>query len=229
MAQPFNVDTHCTPEIQDAVGLRKAMCEVPRVGDKTCPGEQSYNQNSSWCISDTFTKDGARVLWNMITPARKNAPANREAAYWLALLAKIAERDPTPGMLDEIPNAGDKSFGVKFYVAPGSPLFEGFRSSHKFIAFVFTNMDDNSRVKWYNLTGREQYEWYRAWERAGRTHLAAPNETIGLHGTDLNRITNQAELNAAMLFSPSLGRRTRPANHAVTQHDWDEVRQRLFD
>lgn len=90
-------------------------------------------------------------------------------------------------------------------------------------------MDDVAREKWYNLTGREQYEWYRAWERANRTHLRAGAETKGLRGTDLSRITTQAELNTAMTFSPSLSRRERPTGHLVTQHDWDEVRNRLFD
>ena len=228
MAQPFNVDVHCSPEIQEAVGLRKAMCEVPRVGEKTRPGEQNYHQNSSWCLSETFTTDGARTIWNMIPDARKNNPGNRNTAYQLALLAKNANVDPTPGMTRLIPNAADKGFGQSFYVAPGSGLFEGLRASHRFISFVHTNQDDISREKWFNMTGREQFEWYRAWERAGRTHLRNEAETNGLRGTDLGRITTRQELNNAMVLSPSLGRRGRPNGHAVNQNDWDEITARLF-
>ena len=227
--QPFQVDVHCSPEIQEAVGLRKATCEVPRTGDKTRPGEHNYNQNSSWCIQDSFTTEGASTIWNMIPPEKRNAPADKHEAYQLALLAKNANKKPSSGVRKLIPDCDAKRFGTTFYITPGSGLFEGFRASHKLISFVYTNMDDNSREKWYNLTGREQFEWYRTWERAGRTHLRVPNETIGLRGTDLNRIKSQSDLNDAMIFSPSLGRRRRPTNHPVTQNDWDEVVNRLFD
>lgn len=227
--QPFQVDVDCSPEIQEAVGLRKAMCETPRVGDKTRPGEHNYNQNSSWCIQDSFTTEGASTLWGMVSPEKKNAPADKHEAYQLALLAKNANKKPSSAVRKLVPDCEKKGFGTTFYIAPGSGLFEGFRASHKFIAFLFANMDDNACEKWYNMTGREQYEWYRAWERAGRTHLRTPDKTIGLRGTDLNRIKTQADLNNAMIFSPSLGRRNRPTGHAVTQDEWDDIRKRLYD
>lgn len=229
MAANFNTDTHCTTEIQIAVGLRKAHCDLPRIGDKTCPGDMSHDMNSCWCVQDSFTTQGATTLWNTIPQATKNQPPNAHVAYQLCLLAKIAGQDATPRMRHFVPNFDRANFGKTFYVAPGSALFEGFRASHRFIAFLFVNMDDVARVKWYNMTGREQYEWYRAWERAGRTHTRVTNETDGLKGTDLARITTQAELTAAMIRSPSLGRRHRPNGHAIIQADWDETVQRLFD
>lgn len=228
MAQPFNADIHCTPEIQEAVGLRKATCEVPRVGEKTRPGEQNYNQNSSHCVSETFTTAGARTIWNLIPAAAKNNPHDANVARHLALLANNANVEPTPGIIALVPRAADKSFGTKFYIAPGSGLFEGMRASHRFIAFVYVNMDDNVREKWYNLTGREQFEWYRAWERANRTHLRNAAATKGLRGTDLRRITTTAELGAVLTRSPSLGRRERPTGHPINQNDWNGVVRRLF-
>ena len=88
-------------------------------------------------------------------------------------------------------------------------------------------MDDGHRVKWYNLTGREQYEWYDAYNRSNKTHLRNEAETRGLRGTNLNDITDQVSLVAAMDRSPSLAHR-HPHAHVIPQHQWNDVVQDLF-
>ena len=80
-------------------------------------------------------------------------------------------------------------------------------------------MDPRHRVQWPDLTGREQYEWFECWERAGRTHLRMANATRGLRGTDLDRLTTVHNVQAAMANSPSLATR-RPAQHRINEDDW---------
>ena len=79
-------------------------------------------------------------------------------------------------------------------------------------------MDPGHEVKWYNMTGLEQYEWFRKYCEGGKTDAWLAN-TVGLRGTDLSRLDTQASLNAAMAYSPSLSRR-RPANHAIAAGNW---------
>ena len=88
---------------------------------------------------------------------------------------------------------------ITCYMSPGLPIFTNAGDSNKFISFVFVNMDGPHRVQWGELTGREQFEWYAAWERADRTYTRVVNETGGLCGTDLASITTQAMLDAAVL------------------------------
>ena len=76
--------------------------------------------------------------------------------------------------------------------------------------------------------GEEQYEWYKAFMEGGRvsTRIAA---TVGLRGTDLNRLTTDIAVRDAAMHSPSLARR-RPENHAVAAANWvneDDVARAL--
>ena len=116
---------------------------------------------------------------------------------------------------------------ITYYVTTGNPLFTGKPGCNKFISFVYLNMDDGFRVKWYNLTGREQYEWYRAYERSNGTHLRNVAETRGLRGTNVNDITDQVSLTRAMENSPSLATRY-PQGHVISPQEWDDVRVNLF-
>ena len=95
-------------------------------------------------------------------------------------------------------------------------------------------MDTGHRVKWYNMTGREQWEWYDAWVDQDQTHLRVESETRGLIGTDPGRILTIQALNMAMDRSPSLAGR-RPANlifadgNALTDQEWNSaVVRQLF-
>jgi len=117
---------------------------------------------------------------------------------------------------------------VTYYVTPGGPLFTGKPGCDQFISFLFENMDNPDRVEWKKLTGQEQYEWYMAWTGADCSHMRHEPATRGLRGTNLARITDAANLEEAMIRSPSLADRDRPQNHVVPDADWANTRRNLF-
>ena len=75
----------------------------------------------------------------------------------------------------------------------------------------FSCLDPGHRVKWYDQTGLEQYEWYRAWRNVLFTHTRMAAETAGLNGTDPSRLT-VATIGEALQRSPSLANRRPPVN-----------------
>jgi len=76
-------------------------------------------------------------------------------------------------------------------------------------------MDAGHCVKWYDLTGYKQYEWFDCWGRLGHPFLRVENETHGLCDTNLNCITDVAGVQKAMITSPTLAH-CHPANHGIT-------------
>jgi hypothetical protein len=137
--------------------------------------------------------------------------------------------EPRPqGCTDMFPRhrGGPPPAQVTFYVAPGGPIIEGVTSSHRFIAFIYNNMDV-PRIAWPKLTGEQQWEWYTAWERNGRGWTRSRNETLGLRGTNCQEITTSAELRRAMIVSPSLAER-RPDVHPLPNNTWTRTRRQLF-
>lgn len=80
------------------------------------------------------------------------------------------------------------------------------------------NMDPGHECKWYNMTGLEQYEWFRKYCEGGKTDARLAN-TVGLRGTDLSHLDSQEALHAAAVYSPSLSRR-RPDNHPIDAASW---------
>jgi len=80
------------------------------------------------------------------------------------------------------------------------------------------------------MTGREQHEWFERWVKLGRPYLRMPAATLGLRGTDPERITSAEQLVTALEVSPTLARRDRPTN--VSDEEWntatEPVRRVLF-
>ena len=176
--------------------------------------------------------DEAAAAWLSITQAMKDNPASVGQAKFIIRMAKRMLQPLPEGCTDLLAAQQpvitlDSLDGITYYVTTGNPLFTGKPGCNKLISFVYLNMDDGFRIKWRNLTGREQYEWYRAYDRCNGTHLRVAAETRGLRGTNINAITDQASLTRAMENSPSLARRRSP-NHIIPQHEWDDVRMDLF-
>ena len=220
----FDSAIHVSQQVQVIVGLRSASCDVPRQGDRTAVGQTGYDTMSSRSHMTPFTENEATIIWRMIPAATRTAPGNAEEAAALYKLARNAARGPPEEVTDMLPNGRLPTYPDTFYISPGSPLFTGKIVSNKFISFLFRNMDNGHRVLWYDLTGREQFEWYTCWTLVDRTWLRMEVETRGLRGTDLNRITNAAALQAAMVTSPTL-RNRQPAHHPVA--DWNGVARNL--
>ena len=86
-------------------------------------------------------------------------------------------------------------------------------------------MDDAHRVVWQDLTGLQQFEWYRAWTSTDGTHLRNVPATNGLRGTDPARL-NATNIEAAILRSPSL-RDRRPPAAVITNAAFDQAQARV--
>ena len=222
----FNVDTDCTMAIQIAVGLYKVSCNVPRNGDRTTTGECGYNFNSSVAHMEPFNKDDAQRIWEWIPQQHKDTPANANIAMTVAKAANISGNFMPNGCRTHLTQRAVTSSTTAFYITPGGFFIKGVRDSHKFIAFLYTNMDVGHRVKFYDMTGQEQYEWHECWCRNAKTHLRVEPQTRGLRGTNLGRITDVQGLEAALVRSPSASRR-RPATHALNEQVWVGTARRL--
>ena len=222
----FRSETHCTEQIQEAVGLRVVSVELPRQGDKSRVGQRGPTINSSWNHMEPLPEDAALIIWNMVPDVRKANPNGLAEARALSRMAQNAGRR-TPNECQEMLEAAGEPIDVEImttYISPGGILFRGKRDSNRFISFVYLNMDDDERIKWANLTGREQYEWFHVWDIQGRPYLRMEAETRGLAGTSLNRVVTAADLRAAIQRSPSVIDRERPNGHPVPQAQWAQVR-----
>ena len=239
---PFVEREHASRNIQEDVGLFVANCRVPRSGDRSANGEQGCNINSSKARMKAFNSGQALRLWNLIPDDAKNDPADLETAQDLSLLAAMAG-EPTPQGVQEMTGRRADTANVDFYWTPGGAIQEGLTDSSKFISFLNLNVDQETRVAWSDLTGREQFEWVDVWKACDKTHERREAHTLGLRGTNLNRIQDVAGVREAMARSPSLAIRVNenaqdltgviPANHVVQEDDWTgaaqrRIRRRLF-
>lgn len=221
----FNIDD-VTREIQRAVGLQVMNCPVPRLGNRTREGARGFDINSSRVHMNPMPVGRALLAYNAIPQATKDNPGNPDLADAIAMLARNAGQQIPPGCQQLLPNGQPTIEELACIVTPGSPIILGRGASSRYIMFLYQNTDTGYRIKYYNMTGREQYEWHDAWVRCGRTHIRVEAETRGLRGTDLNVITTAAQLQAALVRSPSLADR-RPANHNIADPQWNNVRRNL--
>ena len=230
MANPnaaFDATLHCTHGIQEIVGLREPMVAPTRIGDRTRAGMTGYDVVGVHVHMQPPTRLQANDIWDQVPNEVKDDPPNARVANALAVLANNAGvRVPDAIANVAIPRVRDNTVtAVTHYCAPGSIQFTGLLNAKKFIAFLHANMDDGSRIKWYDMTGRQQWEWYQAWLNSAQTHLRTENNTRGLKGTDLTVLVNVDQLRDAMLRSPSLARYPKP-NH-IPQNRWNAARNGL--
>ena len=227
MAAAFNARVHANPDIQAAVGLNVVVCDPPARGNRTCLGQMGPNQLSSMSVQQTFTTEQAGCILNMIPDASKDDPPDDLTRESIAKLALQAGQNVPDGCQVDDDDEEDP-LHISFIITPGSPILQNKKQANKLISYVFMNQDNAHRVLWADMTGREQYEWVNSWERSGRSHVRQEGLTRGLRGTDLvGRITDRAQLQAALGNSPSL-RRRRPDGHPnLTVNDWDEIARQL--
>jgi hypothetical protein len=219
----FNAREDCSLEIQRAVGLARPNIHVPRRGNRSCEGESGYDIITSRAHENRISQADALLLLGIIPDAVKDNPASPAIANAVGLIAEHAGRTIPDGCADALQNGRVESSTVSYYWTPAGPIVEGIAAANKFICFLYRNMDRDYRIKWYNLTGREQWEWYRCWISCGRDHNRREPETRGLAGTDLHRIVNRHELEAALTVSPSLAERRRPSGHTIEDRRWRTV------
>jgi len=228
----FDMKKHCTRSIQHNVGLYEPSGSGPRPGDGARGTEQSDDVICAQIHAGTMEREHAKFIWDSVSNDVKTGPTNTDQAMSIATLARLAGEetpDECRAMLDTagipLPN------GWTYYWTPGSPIeTSGKQKSAKFISFVNRNMEPDLRVKWYNLSGREQFEWFKAWVTNDRTHdKVEPAKVLGLRGTNVTTLDSVERLRVALVVSPSLVQR-RPADHTITAEEWTNTARTLdFD
>ena len=229
----FNAAMFCTLNIQAEVGLAVPQVDVPRIGDRTAEGAMGYDRTGVFVHMQPMTTEQAIIIWDSLPAGVKTNPANSELAQALITLGSNANKRIPDGIANAVdpPHVVERGVqAMKYYMTAGGVMFTGAKDSKKFISFLWLNMDACTRVKWYDLTGREQWEWYQAWLRTDQSHLRVVNETRGLRGTDISVITTVEEIRQAMIVSPLFARSPKP-NH-INEDSWNTARgmvpQNLF-
>jgi len=226
LTMPWDKKQHCSSRIETFVGLRKPNITVPRKGDRNTVGDFGANIIGSESFQQGMTQEEAAALWTEISDNAKNNPGTVMLATVVSKTAQLAEKRVPAGCLAMLNGVEPKPEPVSVACTLGGPIVIGHTIAPKFISFLFLNMDNNSRVKWTELTGQQQYEWYEAWERCECTYERVENQTRGLMGTDVTTLTTPHAIEDAMLLSPSLGKR-RPDAHPVDEDTWNEMAKRL--
>lgn len=212
-------EKNVTREIEAAVGLCKPQCDAPRSGCRTFIGMQNYDMISCRAHMQPLSTDDAKRLYAALPNAVKDSPVDVTMARSVALLAFNAGYNPQPGCAAMLPDdvGIDK---MTYYMSPGGIIFINKKDAPKFIAFLYCNMSEGHRVKWFDLTGRKQYEWFECWDDNGCPFQElAPALTLGFRGTDLGQITTADMAQAAIQRSPT-ARGRRPEGHAIGQAAW---------
>jgi len=222
----MNMNAHVDPPMQARVGLHKPNITLVRDGERNATGDESCTILSSVAYQAGFTQNEALLLWNMIPTATRDAPTDADKAAILSKLAQIARQLTPPACLTLLNGDEERGNPVTYLFTPGSPFIEGRRNAIKLIAFVDANQDRGHRIKWSEMTGRQQFEWYDAYVRSGCVHTRVEAETRGLVGTNCTEIDTTDKLADALPRSPSLARR-RPATSPVTADEWANVAREL--
>ena len=226
---PFDPAVHANREIQRAVGLEEPRVAVPRLGDRTRVTATDYNLWNCFVHMAPLTQEQARTIWRLIPNVRRNNPTNLQEATALTILRNMCGWLPNPGCIAMIGEDTEIDDIINhFYLTPGASLFKNRTEAPKFIAFLNVNMDDGHNEKWYNMTGREQFEWFQAWISEEKTHQRREAATRGLRGTDPARITDEGNLRVVMARSPTLARRIPDAHPTINAAGWNNVVRDLF-
>ena len=214
----FNARKQCKPKLQNAVGLHKMEVDRVRKGDLTRPGEQAPDMICAYALKTGLNKETAAVLFEALSDDVKDNPTSVAQANAVGRLAIIAGEQPPKGCR-RYDGYNVEEEDTTYYWTPGSHLFTGKMDSAKFITFYYKNTTKEDRVDWAELTGAEQFEWVEAWKRCQKEHGKNEQQTRGLRGTDVKKITTVEELDLVAPNTPSLKRR-RPANHGITVANW---------
>ena len=211
-----------TTKMQQAIGLHVPNMDVPRSGDRTCRSESGPDTVSVIVHMDPLREDYAKACLNSI-PEAERSPADLTTAMAIQQLSAQAA-ESAPDGLRGVLNGKQCSTPAPctWYHIPGGVYFESKKDMRTFAIFFYRNQD-KPRVKWQELTGLEQWEWFKGWEANGKTHARCADATLGLRGTKLKRITNEEQLQKAILCSPSAKKR-RPVDHTIGEDVWKRMK-----
>ena len=219
--------THCSKRIQEIVGLLAMSNSGPRQNDSAMVGEMDCKTNSSIIHYAAMPANYAEIALSAIPQETKNNPGTAEMATAIGFAQVSIPQGCVPLLTGGKPAV--EANVATCYISPGSPIFKGKVASNRLILYLFQNMHPDHRVKWYDMTGREQFEWYDAWVKSNKGFEVdpSPENVLGLRGTDVNNtITTEEILTTAISKHPSLGGR-RPNGHVIPKDTWNGVARRL--
>ncbi len=226
----FRPNTDCRRYVCQRVGLYLPTTQAPREDDNVRFGEEGCDVVACVAHVSPIRQDLAQALFAALPDDFKTDPQTIEAAEAVAVLALYADRQ-CPQRAADVCNASNvRPTKLTYYCTPGSPILISKSDSGRLISFIFKNTTPHDRVKWYDMTGREQFEWYEAWKANGKTHDVTnnPDSVLGLRGTDISTISTADQLTAALTVSPTLATR-RPADHTLDQPTWNNARRSLAE
>lgn len=157
---PFNEQTHCPTEIREAIGLDLPYVNVPRIGDRSSESSNA-GCDQTHCIvhMDPMSTKSARIVKRMITgEAWEAAPGSVDKAKAIGQLATNCGIGPPLATAEILEGQKVPTPSVTYYNCIGGFIVEGKDVIPKFISFVYWNMDPGHRIKWPDLTGRQQCE-----------------------------------------------------------------------
>jgi len=179
--------------------------------------------------------DPARALLDALPAALKDAPPDANIATAVSHLADYAGVPRPDGCVNFFPNAPvpiPAPPKTTEYLTPGGIIFPNIVQAEDFIRFLDANMwGSPHRLHWWEMTGRERFEWYKAFVAAEYTPQRVEQFTLGLRGTDIDLITTPAQLRAAALRSPSLvseGREDERDAHPLANNHWTTAKRHIM-
>ena len=216
-------------ELEERLGLSAPDMQDIRRRDQLRTGRQGHNKCGGFSHQQgLYRMERAVAVFNALPDAAKTTPGDTDLALGIAQIAQYARVNIPTGCMTALANHTppiDAPEKHQDYIAIGGIICRTKKDAHNFMKFVDINMHDDYRAAWGDLTGREQHEWWKAWQAAGTPTVAIP-ATTGLRGTDLSALTAE-ELRPLARIYPTLGQR-RPADHAVPADQWPRVRRRIF-
>ena len=196
--------------IQVKVGLIRYKKDGKRYGDKSATSEISSQHVGVKIVHKCMTVAQAKALLEFLNsdksmPVGHQQLVNLEQA--MAHLCTVANEilprhmfanDVCPNQQHQFHQAvsdhkerGD-TIGLKTYAVLGAPhFFDNVKATEKFIMFFWNNTDKGHRLKWNDLTGKEQEDWIKLFRSNGETHTRLPDaDTNGFKGTNPGRVTD---------------------------------------
>lgn len=222
-------NTLLTPEMIETLDLQPILVTPPLIGERSVSRYSGSGGITVYHHNFMCRKAHALTIWNHLPPNHKANPPSEDAAMAYAQIADAAGIEIPQSIRDQLPAPGSDNY-QEFFVtvlSPGSMVIPGAMKIKQFIVFIWVNTVPQFRMRYSDMTGREQYEWTEAWKHSSEGFHQNEQRTLGLVGTDLHSIRTSKQLRDCLNRSPSL-RNRRPRHHILSKSKWEQAAVDVF-